>query len=110
MDIDEEDYEWYLVAEKEGKKVASFDCPRESIGDIVKVIVTTEMGENCIPPPSMSKELQEIINRNELYKEVIIKVTGINEEYLQRFLNGSLEPLGTEKLDLLMKIVDRCKN
>lgn len=110
MEIDNEIYDWYLVAEKEGEKVASFDCPNEAIGDIVKVIVTKQMGQTCLPPPSMSKELQKIINKNEVYKEVIIKVTGIDEEYLQRFLNGALEPLETDKLDLLMKIVDRCRN
>lgn len=106
MEIDKQDYEWYLVAEKDGEKVASYDCPREAIGDIVKIMVKAELGETCLPNSAMRKDLQRIIDKNELYKEVIIKVTGIDEGYIQRFLSGASEPLDIDKLTLLTKIID----
>jgi len=107
--VDNERYEWFLVAKENGKQIAEYSCPNKIVGDMVKILAAFQMGEEIKPSEAIINQFRNVIERGIIPLEMTSKLTGISEEYLKKLLSGISEPCDTKKIIALTELLEKIK-
>lgn len=102
-------YEWFLVAKEGDKQIAAYNCPKEIVGNIIKIIASFQIGEMTTPNEETVKQLKKALENNVISCETINKITGISKEYIEKLLLGVYENYDTSKIIALTELVEKIK-
>lgn len=105
--VETNNWQWKFIAEENGKRMATHECPESIVGDIIKVIAMAQIGDACTPTREVKEQLQYLIEKKFVSLHIVCAATGIKEEVLQRLLDGIMEPIDTEKMVILANMIDR---
>ncbi|GEM_PF-1835377 len=95
---------WTLVAEENGKKIVEYPCPNEVVGDIIKILFRVGKVGMCSPTEEIAQALRNILGKP-IDERIISQLTGLSEQYLKRFLEGTIEPAETESIIVLTEVI-----
>ena len=107
--INNESYEWTLVAKENGKQIVEYSCPNEIVGDMIKILVTFQMGEETQPNEAIINQFRNVIASGIISLEITSKLTGISREYLEKLLSGTSELYATKRIIALTELLEKVK-
>lgn len=107
--VNNENYEWTLVAKANGKQIVEYSCPNEIVGDMVKILATFQMGEKTQPSEAVINLFRTVVEKGIISCEITSKLTGISEEYLKKLLLGISELYDTKKIIALTELLEKIK-
>jgi Cobalamin biosynthesis protein CobN and related Mg-chelatases len=103
------EYKWELVAvDRETNKIMSrHNCPPEAVGSIVEEIFKArQQGKMSEPDETIRERLKSLIDTKTISIELVHKLTKIELDWIERFLQGTeTEGITTKSFISLLNII-----
>lgn len=107
--INDDKYEWFLEAKKDGKHIVAYPCPKEIIGNIISLIVVAQQRYSQ-PTKCHVRDVQKLLDSElTLNKRVLSKLTGIEEQQIEQLTKGTKISIETRKLIALAEIIAKLR-